>query len=147
MAAPLAGVFLRAYLAVSSSTAVKLPDGGWFPVAMAASIFIVMTTWNTGRRFLAEALAEAFLPLDLFLEDVKNTNPTRVRGSAVFMSSNPEGVPPILLHHFKHNQVLHEQVVLLTVLSVHVPKVPLVWLVVVVLLFFGFFRVLVCFGF
>ena len=91
---------------------------------MAAGIFTVMTTWNTGRRLLGEALEGAFLPLDLFLEDVKNTNPTRVRGSAVFMSSNPSGVPPILLHHFKHNQVLHDQVVLLTVLGLHVPEVP-----------------------
>jgi len=145
--APLAGVFLLADLAFFSSTAVKLPDGGWFPVAMAAGIFIVMTTWNTGRRFLGEVLAEAFLPLDLFLEDVKNANPTRVRGSAVFMSSNPEGVPPILLHHFKHNQVLHDQVVLLTVLSEHVPEVPHDQQVQVETLPHGFFRVKVSYGF
>jgi KUP system potassium uptake protein len=106
-----------------------------------------MTTWNTGRRFLAEALADAFLPLDLFLADVENAKPTRVRGSAVFMSSNPNGVPPILLHHFKHNQVLHDQVVLLTVLSLHVPEVPPDRQIEVEKLPHGFFRVKVSYGF
>ncbi len=64
------------------------------------------------------------LPLDMFLEDLKHVKPHRVRGTAVFMASNPEGAPPILLHHVKHNQVLHEQVVLLSVQVTNVPEVP-----------------------
>src|SRR6478736_6618239 len=91
-AGPLAAAFLAVDLAFFASTAVKLPEGGWFPVLLASGIFVVMTTWNTGRRYLGEALAGAMLPLDIFLADVKASNPVRVKGTAVFMSSNPNGV-------------------------------------------------------
>jgi KUP system potassium uptake protein len=146
-AAPLAGLFLLVDLSFFCSTAVKLPDGGWFPILMAAGIFVIMTTWQTGRRHLAEIMASAMMPLELFLEDLRNTKPTRVRGSAVFMASNPNGVPVILLHHFKHNQVLHDQVVLLTVVGQHVPEVPPERRLKVEELGHGFYRVTVTYGF
>jgi KUP system potassium uptake protein len=146
-AAPLAGLFLVVDLAFFGSSAVKFMEGGWFPVLMATGIYIVMMTWNTGRHFLATAMAEAFLPLQVFLDDVADTKPIRVRGTAVFMASNPHGVPPILLHHFKHNQSLHEQVVLLTVLSIHIPEVPKQERVQVEALGEGFYRVTVRYGF
>jgi KUP system potassium uptake protein len=114
---------------------------------MAVGTYTVMMTWNTGRHFLATAMAEAFLPLKIFLDDVAETKPIRVRGTAVFMASNPHGVPPILLHHFKHNQSLHEQVVLLTVLSIHIPEVPRQERVQVEALGEGFYRVTVRYGF
>jgi KUP system potassium uptake protein len=146
-AGPIAAAFLFVDLCFFGSTAVKIPDGGWFPILMAIGIFTVMSTWNTGRRHLGEALADAMLPLDLFLDDVENTRPVRVRGTAVFMASNPNGVPPVLLHHFKHNQVLHDQVVLLTVHGLHVPEVPAAEQVKVQTLGHGFFRVEVTYGF
>jgi KUP system potassium uptake protein len=146
-AAPLAGLFLLVDLAFFCSTAVKLPDGGWFPILMATGIFTVMTTWAAGRRYLAQALAGAMMPLDLFLTDVETTKPTRVRGTAVFMASNANGVPVILLHHFKHNQVLHDQVVLLTVIAEHIPEVPHERRLKVDDLGHGFYRVTVTYGF
>jgi KUP system potassium uptake protein len=146
-ALPLALAFLTVDLAFFGATAVKFLEGGWFPILLATGIFTVMTTWNTGRRHLANAMAEAVLPLDYFLEDLKRTQPHRVKGTAIFMASNPNGVPPILLHHFKHNQVLHDHVVLLTVLALHIPEVPPKERVQVDELAHGFFRVTVRYGF
>lgn len=146
-AGPLAAAFLIVDLAFFGSTAVKFLEGGWFPVLMATGIFVVMTTWNTGRRYLAEVLTAAMLPLDVFLTDVKDTKPWRVKGTAVFMASNANGVPAILLHHFKHNQVLHERMVLLTVLGLHVPEVPTEERVRVQDLEHGFYRVTIRYGF
>jgi KUP system potassium uptake protein len=146
-AAPLALLFLTIDLAFFGSTAVKFMEGGWFPILMATGIYTIMMTWNTGRYFLGTAMAEAVLPLDTFLDDVAMTKPVRVRGTAVFMASNPNGVPPVLLHHFKHNQSLHEQIVLLTVLSIHIPEVPKADRVAVEPLAHGFYRVTVKYGF
>jgi KUP system potassium uptake protein len=146
-ALPLAAAFLAVDLAFFGSTAVKFLEGGWFPVLMATGIFVVMTTWNTGRRHLASVLSAAMLPLEVFLTDVKETKPWRVKGTAVFMASNPNGVPAILLHHFKHNQVLHERMVLLTVLGLHIPEVPAEDRVRVEELEHGFYRVTIRYGF
>ncbi len=146
-ALPLAGAFLFVDLSFFASTATKFLDGGWFPILLASSVFIVMVTWQTGRRYVAELMATAMFPLDLFLGDVSRAKPPRVRGTAVFMSSNADGVPPVLLHHFKHNQVLHEQVVLLTVQGLHVPQAHGDKRVTVEPLSEGFFRVTVRYGF
>ncbi|WP_081426535.1 potassium transporter Kup [Sorangium cellulosum] len=121
---PLAGLFLVIDLAFFAANSAKFFHGGWVPIVMGAATFTVMTTWKTGRKHLATAIKSAILPLDVFLEDVKRTKPHRVRGTAVFMASSPEGTPPILLHHVKHNQVLHEQVVLLSIQVLNVPEVP-----------------------
>ncbi|MFO0760823.1 MAG: potassium uptake protein [Byssovorax sp.] len=146
-AMPLALAFLAVDLSFFGATAVKFMDGGWFPILMAAGVFTVMTTWNTGRRYLARVLADAMLPLDLFLQDLEMTRPHRVKGTAVFMASNPHGVPPMLLHHFKHTQVIHERLVLLTVLGLHVPEVAPADRVTVQDLGHGIFRVTVRYGF
>jgi KUP system potassium uptake protein len=106
-----------------------------------------MTTWKTGRRDLAEAIRSAILPLETLLADVEATKPPRVKGTAVFMASSPTGTPPILLHHFKHNQVLHEQVVLLTVVNQRVPDVPAERRLTVVPKGSGFYHVTVHYGF
>jgi KUP system potassium uptake protein len=106
-----------------------------------------MTTWNTGRRYLGLRMAEAMFPLDAFLADLGERHPPRVKGTAVFMAANADGVPPVLLHHFKHNQSLHETVVLLRVAALHVPAVPLDDRVSVEHLEHGFFRVTLSFGF
>jgi KUP system potassium uptake protein len=146
-AAPLAGAFLAVDLAFFSATATKIVEGGWFPLLLGSIVFTVMTTWRTGRRHLAEAMASAMFPLDLFLKDLEVNKPLRVKGTAVFMASNANGVPPVLLHHFKHNQCLHEQVVLLTVLAVHVPEVHGEERLRVEKLNGGFYRATIRFGF
>lgn len=99
----------------------KIPHGGWFPLLVAALVFLMMTTWKRGRELLGARLRGRELPIDLFLEDVKRNPPTRVPGTAVFFDSNPEGTPPALLHNIKHNWVLHERVILLNLRSLRVP--------------------------
>ena len=146
-AAPLAGLFLAIDLAFFGANTAKFFHGGWVPIVIAGAIFTVMTTWKTGRRHLAVAIKSSLLPLELFLEDVKNTAPHRVRGTAVFMASNPDGTPPVLLHHFKHNQVLHQQVVLLSIQALKVPEVPPERRVTVIPLGHGIYQVTACYGF
>jgi KUP system potassium uptake protein len=146
-ALPLAGLFLSFDLAFFAANSAKFFHGGWVPIAMAAGIFTVMTTWKTGRKHLAAAIQSVILPLDLFLEDVKRMNLHRVRGTAVFMASSPEGTPPILLHHVKHNQVLHEKVVLLSIQALNVPDVPPERRVNVSPRGEGIYQVTACYGF
>jgi KUP system potassium uptake protein len=122
-AGALAGLFLIFDLAFFVANAAKFVDGGWFPITVALVLFAIMTTWKRGRRELADKFRGSMLPLDLFLADLEETKPLRVRGTAVFMASSPVGTPPALLHHFKHSQSLHEQLVLLTVENVGVPEV------------------------
>jgi KUP system potassium uptake protein len=146
-AAPLAAAFLLVDLAFFSATSTKLVEGGWFPLLLASSVFTVMTTWHTGRRYLAQAMADAAFPLDLFLQDLKTQRPLRVKGTAVFMASNANGVPPVLLHHFKHSQALHERVLLLTVQGLHVPEAHADDRTNVEELGEGFYRVTLRYGF
>jgi KUP system potassium uptake protein len=122
-AAPLVAVFLSFDIPFFAANAMKFFSGGWFPIAVALVLFLVMTTWKKGRAYLGRGLADRMLPIDAFVEDIKAHQPHRVAGMAVFMASNPSGVPIVLLHHWKHNQVLHERVVLLSVVSEPIPEV------------------------
>jgi KUP system potassium uptake protein len=106
-----------------------------------------MSTWKKGRMMLNEVLHAGSLPLTLFLDDVERKKPPRVAGTAVFMTSSAEGVPVVLLHHLKHNKVLHEQVVLMSILSEEVPEVPEDERVGVERLEQGFYRVTARYGF
>lgn len=124
-AGPLVGLFLAVDLSFFAANMVKLTHGGWVPLAIAAIVFTVMTTWRRGRALLARAFVAQTLPLPMLMEDLKRRRPPRVPGTAVFMTSNPKGASPILLHHFKHNKVMHEQVILLSLATQHVPEVPL----------------------
>lgn len=146
-ALPLVTLFLAVDIAFFGANAAKFFDGGWFPIAMALLIFTVMTTWKAGRKILAETIQQSALPLQMFLDDVKETKPHRVKGTAIFMASNPHGTPPVLLHHFKHNQVLHKQVILLTIESLKVPEVAPERRVEVKELGDGFFKVVARYGF
>ncbi len=120
----LCGVFLFIDLLFFTANTVKIAEGGWVPLGIAAFVFTVMVTWKRGRIELGKAIASTTLPLKDFLEDLARTKPQRVKGTAVFMTSNPDAAPPVLLHHFKHNKVLHEQVVCLSITTHHVPEVP-----------------------
>jgi KUP system potassium uptake protein len=116
-------LFLSVDLTFFAANVVKLSQGGYIPVLIASVVFAVMTTWKRGRTSLGRHIIANTLPMDLFLDDVRATKPHRVQGTAVFMTSNPEGAPPVLLHHFKHNKVLHERIVMLSVQTLHVPEV------------------------
>lgn len=105
------------------SNATQFIDGGYITIMIALAVAFIMLTWRKGRMALADVLQRAALPTDLFLSSLKEEKPPRVRGTAVFMTSNP-GVPPSLTHYFKHSKTLHENVVLLTVQTMHVPEVP-----------------------
>jgi KUP system potassium uptake protein len=117
--------FLIPFLAIDISffgaNAVKFFDGGWFPLAIGVLVFAVMTTWWRGRVELSKAMDAGILPDDIFLADIEAVKPHRVKGTAVFMSSTPSGIPNVLVHHMKHNQVLHQQVVLFSVDTRAVP--------------------------
>ncbi|MFO0677354.1 MAG: potassium transporter Kup [Polyangiaceae bacterium] len=139
--------FLAVDLSFFIANATKIADGGWFPIAVAVGLFTLMTTWKRGRFALADFMKSVSLPLDAFIADVERTRPHRVRGTAVFMTSNPEGAPPVLLHHFKHNKILHEQVLLLSIGTSHVPEVPREDRVRISEVGHGFFQVTARYGF
>lgn len=140
-------LFLTIDLAFFSSNLLKVPHGGWVPLLVAAMVYTLMTTWKLGRTLLSSILRRSSLPLDLFLRDVGNRKPFRVPGTAVFMTSDPEGTPVVLLHHLKHNKVLHEQVMLMSIVSREVPEVPDEERVEVERLSENFVRVIARYGF
>ncbi len=102
---------------------IKIPVGGWFPILVAALVYTAMSTWKRGRVLLSGIMRQTTLPLDLFLNDIKDRKPQRVPGVAVFMTPDPGGAPPVLLHHIKHNKMLHERVVMFSVMSEEIPLV------------------------
>ena len=144
---PLTLAFLLVDLAFFGANIVKVEEGGWFPLAAGGLVFVLLSTWKRGRQVLADQLRDAGLPLGLFLADVARKKPQRVPGTAVFMTSNVEGVPPVLLHHLKHNKVLHERVVLASVVSEEIPSVPEPERVAVRELGSGFYQVIARYGF
>ena len=117
------GLFFFVDTAYFASNLTKIHDGGWFPLTVAATVFIVLTTWSTGRRIMRERLAEGAIPLQVFIKSTANSM-HRVRGTSVFMASNAETIPSALLHNIKHNQVLHERIIILTVQIEEVPHWP-----------------------
>jgi KUP system potassium uptake protein len=144
---PLTILFLAVDLAFLGANLVKIEEGGWFPLVAAAFVFALLSTWKRGRQILAAQLRDAGLPLPLFLSDIARKNPVRVPGTAVFMTSNVGNVPPVLLHHLKHNKVLHERVVLASIMSEEIPNVPDAERVSVLELGSGFYQVIARYGF
>jgi KUP system potassium uptake protein len=108
-------VFLVFELGYLSGGVLKIPQGGWFPLAVGGSMWIIMKTWIDGRRILYQAMMRGRLPVEFLVDEIKKDRIIRVPGTAVFMSASAEGLPLALLHHLKHNKALHKQVVLLTV--------------------------------
>ena len=109
-----------AYLAANLT---KIPDGGWFPLLVGFIIFTLLTTWSRGRKLMIERMRESAMPIPIFVASAANSA-VRVPGTAVFMTSSADGVPHALLHNLKHNKVLHERVILLTVKISDEPIVP-----------------------
>jgi KUP system potassium uptake protein len=117
-------LFLLFDLAFLGANALKIQHGGWFPLAIGALLFLVMTTWSRGRAALGAYVQRLAKPLSELMGGLQASKPHRVPGSAVFMSSNPDVTPPVLLHHLRHNKVLHERVVLLFIATERTPEVP-----------------------
>ncbi|MDD5180262.1 MAG: potassium transporter Kup [Gallionellaceae bacterium] len=118
---PLIGTFLLVDLAYFSANAIKIPQGGWFPLGIALLSFVVLTTWRRGRSLLFAEIARRFVPIQVVLDSADTIH--RIRGTAVFLTAPGEGTPAALLHNLKHNQVLHERNILLTVIVEDKPYV------------------------
>jgi KUP system potassium uptake protein len=119
----LGSLFLVVDVSFLVANLLKIPSGGWFPLVVAGFVFVLMSTWKLGRKRLSAIVAENTLPFDLFLPDLGKRNLPRVPGTAVFLTSVPSGAPPVLLHHLKHNKVLHERVLIMSVTSADIPQV------------------------
>jgi len=143
----LIAIFLTVDIAFFSANVLKVPDGGWVPLIIGVIIFTLMITWKTGRTMLYKHLKNEAMALDPFIEAISAHPPARVSGTALFMTPNPEGVPHAMLHNLKHNKVLHEKVVILTVKFLDFPRIPVEDRVTVEVLPHEFYRVTVHYGF
>jgi len=146
-ALPLLVLFLFFDLAFLGSNLMKIVDGGWITLSLALGILIVMVTWRDGRAVLAKHYGQMRIPLDVFLRDIAEYEPPRVSGTAVFMSLSPDGVPNSLVNHFRHNEALHERIMLLTILFSETPAVCREDRVFVEDLGHGFYRVVAHYGY
>ncbi len=146
-AGALVGLFLLVDLAFFGANLAKLFHGGWFPMVAALGVFSVMTTWRMGARWRFREMAKMRVPFAELLASLKLNPPLRVRGTAVFMTQDTEGTPPAMLHQLKHNQVLHEQVVILTIQTCNEPTVSPEERVQVIQLGRGYWRVIGRYGF
>jgi KUP system potassium uptake protein len=129
-----------------SANLLKIPAGGWFPLLVGAIAFTFLTTWAKGRKLMIDRMNEASLPMEIFIKSAA-PSAARVPGTAVFMTSSASGVPHALLHNLKHNKVLHERIILLTVRIEDVPYVPAEKRVEQRDYGSGFFRVVLRYGF
>ena len=123
LALAIVGPLLTVDLLFLASNALKIPEGGWFPIAIGAAAFTLLTTWKRGRAILRQRLMQETMSIDLFLTSIAESPPPRVPGTAVFLTSTEGRVPHALLHNLKHNKVLHERVVLLTLKTRDIPRV------------------------
>ena len=121
-AAPLIAVFIVVDMAYLGANLLKVPQGGWVPLVIGLFIFTLLTTWSRGRQLMRQSMTEGTIPMEVFAKSA-NTSAKRVQGTAIFMASTAAGVPSALLHNIKHNKVLHERVVVLTVAIQDVPFV------------------------
>src|SRR3990167_9422564 len=121
-ALPVLAVFFIVDIAYFGANLIKVPDGGWVPLAIGLIIFTLLTTWSRGRKLMQQEMAEGAMPIPVFVKSAANSA-TRVPGTAVFMTSSSDGVPHALLHNLKHNKVLHARIILLTIKIADVPFV------------------------
>ena len=144
-----AGILLCVLFAIDiayfSANLTKVPDGGWFPLLVGVIVFTFLTTWSKGRALMMQRLREAAMPIEIFIKSSAST--TRVAGTAVFMTSTGDGVPHALLHNLKHNKVLHQRIIVLTVVIDEVPFVDDEDRVELIDLGGGFWRMIIRYGF
>ena len=145
-AVPLLTVLLLVDGAYFASNLTKIPDGGWFPLVVGLITFTFLTTWAKGRQLMMLRLRESAMPIEVFIKSAANSA-TRVQGTAVFMTSTAAGVPHALLHNLKHNKVLHERILILTVVIEEVPYVDTENRLEIRDLGCNFFRLVVRYGF
>lgn len=142
------GLFIVVDLAFLGANLTKIAHGGWFPLVVAGIIFTLLTTWKSGRRILEDRVRENLIPLEeLLKEDITADLPVRVPGTAVFMARDQYAVPPALVRNLRHNKVLHERNLLLTVLTEDLPYVPANDRSSVEELGNGFYRIILRYGF
>lgn len=141
------GVFVLIDLAFFGSNLTKIADGGWVPLLMGAVVYLLMTTWQKGRKILYRRLKERSLSVEEFCAKLLKSPPLRVSGTAVYMSGDPWGVPVPLLHNLKHNKVLHERIAILTIVTKDVPTVSKDKRVQIQEIIPNFYRIMVYYGF
>jgi KUP system potassium uptake protein len=141
-------LFLAVEIAFLAANLLKVLNGGWFPLVMGLLIIVLMATWKKGRELVWNKLRPASMPLEMFLQDVAGHKKlVRVPGTALFMTANPEGTPIALLHNIKHNKVLHERNLVLTIVTDEVPQVSPEKRLEVEKLAAGFHRIIAHYGF
>ena len=145
-ALPVLAVFFIVDFAYFGSNLLKVPSGGWVPLAIGLVIFMLLTTWARGRALMRERMAESTMPMDIFIKSATGSA-QRVPGTAIFMASTSAGVPSALLHNIKHNRVLHERIIILTVEIADVPYVDEAKRATCKTMNEGFYRVILRFGF
>ncbi|MEA3008340.1 MAG: system potassium uptake protein [Sphingomonadales bacterium] len=143
---PLLILFLVVDLGFFAATLTKVPDGGWFPLLVGVVAFVLLTTWAKGRQLMRANLADSAMPTEIFIKSAAGSV-VRVPGTAVFLTTSDQGVPPSLLHNLKHNRCLHERVMLLTVVIEDMPYVEAHRRCDLTDLGEGFFRLILRFGF
>lgn len=142
----LLGLFLVVDLTYFAANLTKVPDGGWVPLAIGMTIFTLLTTWSRGRKLVQDKLQASAMPIEVFIKSA-TASTTRVPGTAVFLTSTSNGVPHALLHNMKHNKILHERVVFLTVMIENVPYVPATRRIEVIDMGQNFYRIIIHYGF
>lgn len=145
-ALPILALFFIVDFAYLGANLLKVPSGGWVPLVIGLVIFTLLTTWSRGRALMRERMAESTMPMEIFIKSAANSA-TRVPGTAIFMASAASGVPSALLHNIKHNRILHERVIILTVQIEDVPYVVSSDRIICKNLGEGFYRVKMRFGF
>lgn len=130
-----------------AANAMKIQHGGWFPLALASVLFMIMTTWKKGRIILFDYLKTHTIPFEQFIEEIRTKPPARVSGTAIFMTAEPTGIPLALLHNVKHNKVLHEKNIFLTIFVEEVPFIRRKARLEIIPLRDGFFRMSARYGF
>ena len=140
-------IFLTMDLCFFFANILKIPDGGWFPILIGCALFVLMTTWKKGRAILYKILKTESIEINSFITSIGSNLPPRVEGTAIFMTPNPEGVPHALLHNLKHNKVIHEKVIILTVKFMDYPHSQTKDLVSVEKLSHEFYKVTIKYGF
>jgi KUP system potassium uptake protein len=146
LAYSLLAIFFIVDIAYFSANLTKVPDGGWFPLLVGLVAFTLLTTWAKGRKLMIERMNEASMPIDIFIRSA-STSAVRVQGTAVFMTTAADGIPHALLHNLKHNKVLHDRIILLTIRIQDVPFVEEGCQYELSDLGNGFFRLIIRYGF